>query len=375
MPPSIPMQKIPRRTALVLGGGGLKGFAHIGVMRALEERGIVPSVYAGTSIGALLAAARVGGMSVGDMADRALSLRRRDLFRINHMGMILERMHSPSLYLEEHLRELCASVCPEGTFEDLPTPLLVNTVDVERGTRLVWGLPGLRDVPVVDAVYASCALPGFFPPGRIHGRTCIDGGTIDNLPAVIAALGMDAVIAVDVGSSELAPMSDIASQGFATIYMRAATVMMHALQQRALTEWKGPPMLLLRPQVGQHHWFSFNHTADIIEAGYEAASQAFDQMSDVLQGPSGVYPRRLVEVSVNTSRCIGCGICVALAPRIMAMGNDGKAYVRTSPLEWSPADGAFVQECPTEAITLQSLDGTLRTTRPVTEPTLDAADD
>src|SRR3954469_12749718 len=73
-----------RRIALVLGGGGMKGFAHIGVMKALEERGIVPTTYAGTSIGAMLAAARLGGVAPDEMAKRARTLRRRDLFRINH---------------------------------------------------------------------------------------------------------------------------------------------------------------------------------------------------------------------------------------------------------------------------------------------------
>src|SRR5256885_2405058 len=95
-----------RRIALVLGGGGMKGFAHIGVMQAMEERGIVPTLYAGTSIGALLAAARVGGMPIDEMRQRAISLKRRDLFRLNHFGMLLERMRSPSIYLEEPLREL-----------------------------------------------------------------------------------------------------------------------------------------------------------------------------------------------------------------------------------------------------------------------------
>src|SRR5688500_9407030 len=69
-----------RRIALVLGGGGMKGFAHIGVLRALEEAGVRPSLYAGTSIGALLSAAYVGGMTIDEMERRALSLRRRDLF-------------------------------------------------------------------------------------------------------------------------------------------------------------------------------------------------------------------------------------------------------------------------------------------------------
>src|SRR5262245_29750481 len=154
-----------RRIALVLGGGGMKGFAHIGVMQALEERGIVPTVYAGTSIGAMLGAARVGGMSIDDMRRRAESLKRRDLFRLNHFGMLMERMRSPSIYLEEPLRDLTRAVVPRGKFTDLPHTLLVNTVDLERGEPLVWGAHGLRDVIVQDAVYASCALPGFFPPG------------------------------------------------------------------------------------------------------------------------------------------------------------------------------------------------------------------
>src|SRR5689334_20553553 len=101
-----------RRIALVLGGGGMKGFAHIGVMQALEERGIEPTLYAGTSIGALLAAARVGGMPIAEMKVRAESLRRRDLFRLNHFGMLLERMRSPSIYLEEPLRDLVRAVVP-----------------------------------------------------------------------------------------------------------------------------------------------------------------------------------------------------------------------------------------------------------------------
>src|SRR5579864_5372457 len=107
-----PSLRKPRRIALVLGGGGIKGFAHIGVMRALDERGIVPSVYAGTSIGALLAAARVGGMTVEEQTRRAESLRRRDLFRINHLGMLMERMRAPSIYLEQPLRDLCRAVVP-----------------------------------------------------------------------------------------------------------------------------------------------------------------------------------------------------------------------------------------------------------------------
>src|SRR5262245_65988713 len=166
----------PRRITLVLGGGGMKGFAHIGVMQALEERGITPTCYAGTSIGAMLAAARVGGMSIAELTRRAVSLKRRDLFRINHFGMLMERMRSPSIYLEEPLRDLARAVVPSGTFADLPIPLLVNTVDLERSAPRVWGSPGLQDVMVQDAVYAWCALPVLFPPSKVGDRCCVAGG-------------------------------------------------------------------------------------------------------------------------------------------------------------------------------------------------------
>lgn len=344
-----------RRIAVVLGGGGMKGFAHIGVLKALEELGIVPTVWAGTSIGAMLAAAAVGGMPADDMARRAESLRRRDVFRINHFGMLMERMRSPSIYLEEPLRELCRTVVPPLRFRDLRAPLLVNTVDLQRGAQIVWGLPGLRDAHVQDAVYASCALPGYFPPGLVDGRVCVDGGVVDNLPVSVAALEADLVIAVDVGSSDLAPMNDPLSQGFAAIYARAAATMMHALQQYPLERWSSPPMILIRPKVG-HDWLSFDGTPANISAGYLAAKKALEHVDTYLEQPGGIYPRRRVEIGVDTARCIGCGICAALAPRVMGLDSAGKAFARTRAAEWSPADGDFVHHCPTGAIEVRRLE-------------------
>ncbi len=344
-----------RKIALVLGGGGMKGFAHIGVLKALQEHGIRPAVFAGTSIGAMVAAATVAGMTPDELARRAETLRRRDLFRINHFGMLLDRMKSRSIYLEEPLRDLCSSVIPEGTFDECPMPLLVNTVDLERGTQIVWGLPGLRDVSIRDAVYASCSLPGFFPPGKVDGRICVDGGVIDNLPAAIASLNMDMVIAVDVGSSDLAKLPEIGQQGFATIYMRAATTMMHSLQQYPLSQWSGPPMLLIRPKVGRD-WLSFTNSVQHIREGYRAASRALEHFDSYIEQPGGIYPRKRVELTVSREKCIGCGLCASLAPTYFGMDSSGKAFARTKVVEWSAADGDFIHHCPTLAIEATRID-------------------
>jgi NTE family protein len=333
----------------------MKGFAHIGVMQALQDRGIIPTTYSGTSIGALLAAARLGGTTVEQLRERALTLRRKDLFRINHFGMLMERMRSPSIYLEDPLRELIAAVVPEGTFEDLPKQLMVNTVDLERGVPVIWGARGLRNVNVRDAVYASCALPGFFPPGMVAERLCVDGGVIDNLPTGIASLDADIVIAVDVGSAELRPITGAASMGFANIYMRAATTMMHALQQFPLQHWQGPPMVLIRPRCGED-WLSFAHIEDTITEGHRAGIKALEDIDAYYEQPGGIYPRRRFEIDVDRDRCIGCGLCVSLAPNLMGLDAQGKAYARTKTVEWSPADGDFVAYCPTAAIVSRKIE-------------------
>ena len=348
---------LPARLSLVLGGGGLKGFAHIGALRAFEERGVRFTLVAGTSIGSLIAAAHASGMSVDEMERRALALTRADLFRIDHLHLVTRRLLSPSLYLPGPLDALVREIAPATTFRRLEVPLLVNTVDVARGSQVVWGLPGLQDVPVADAVYASCALPGFFPPRVIQGRTCVDGGVIDNLPASVAVRGMDAVIAIEVGSSSIATARRIREKGFAAIYMRSAQIMMKSLQSAQLATWAGPPLLLVRPAIWHYNWFSFAHTRQMIDAGYAAANDALDRAGSALCSTGGVYPRRLLELSVDRDACIGCRLCATLAPDVMTMDETGKATVLQPEVEWSRADGEFIHQCPTDAIKVEVAEG------------------
>jgi NTE family protein len=371
--PTKEKRKSPK-IALVLGGGGLKGFAHIGVIRALQELRIDPAVVAGTSIGALIAAAYGNGMPVAEMEERARNLKRRDLFRLNRLGMILERAKSPSIYLEDPLRKVVEGVVQQPNFQKLKKRVLVNTVDIQRGSQMVWGLHGLRDVSVIDAVYASCALPGFYPPGYVGGRLCVDGGVLDNLPVSIAGRGMDVVIAVDTGSSDLEPENDIATAGFTSIYMRAATTMMHALQLVPFENWTRPPMILIRPKVAHIGWFSFSDTNEVLEAGYAAAIDALQHFEECCEEGTGVFPRRATEIVVDPEKCIGCELCVAMAPHLMAMDGRRKAYPMTPIVEWSPADGDFVHHCPTYAIEVTRLErgerkGGQTTVDPTSEPT------
>lgn len=338
------------RIGLVLGGGAIKGLAHIGALRALEEAGIKPALYAGTSIGAMIAAAAASGLTSAQLTERALRFRRRDLFRINHVGMLMERMQARSIYLEGPLRSLCEELVADGTFDDLRSNLLVTAVDIDNGIPVVFGRPGLTDVRVRDAVYASCALPGFFPPGVVGNRTCIDGGTTDNLPVTIAGQDADALIAIDVGIADVPTSAGIATHGFASIFLRAATMMMHNQQQSALEMWTNPPMLLVRPRVSHINWFSFSHIDELLQIGYDSTKDALRDLDTMLQSSGGVYPRREVNIVVDRVACTGCGLCVARRPDVMALDEFNKAYALHPRCECSPADGAFVKSCPVGAI-------------------------
>jgi NTE family protein len=340
------------RIGLVLGGGGLKGFAHIGVLDVLHRAGIQPVLMAGSSIGSLIASAYALGTPIPVMRERAMGIRRKDLFRVNASGFARGLLRSPSFYYAEPLQALIAGVIPDRRFDQLTHPLLVNTVDLERGMQVVWGSPGFRHASIREAVYASCALPGFFPPGVVSGRVCVDGGTVDNMPVTAAAEDLDLVIAVDVGNSEVEHATDVTSEGIAGIFMRSATLMMRMLQRAPLVSWAGPPLVLIRPHVSRYGWFNFDKIPTLIAAGEAAAEEVLDSIPQALDAAHGIFPRQRVRIRVSQSQCTACGQCIAMAPHAMMRGADGKAVPRKEEFDWSPVASDFSVHCPTGAIQL-----------------------
>jgi NTE family protein len=168
----------------------------------------------------------------------------------------------------------------------------------------------------------------------------------------IASMGVDALIAVDVGIADVPLARGVAARGFASIFMRAVTLMMHQQQQQALEKWTTPPMLLVRPKVSHIDWFSFSHTADLITIGYDATRNALEDLDSLLRAPGGIWPRHAVQIAVDRDKCTGCAMCVARAPEIMALDDQRKAYPIARVHDWSPADGAFVRICPVDAISV-----------------------
>jgi NTE family protein len=342
--------------SLVLGGGGLKGLAHIGVLRALEERGLIPEVVVGCSIGALIGAAWASGMSIHEMEDRALAIKRADIFRVAHLDMALKRMLSPAVYRRDPLEQLIHSLVGDRTFEDLPRRLVVNTVDLNTGKQILWGLPGLTRPKVADAVFASCALPGILAPRPIEGHVCVDGAVVENLPVRAALAVLRApILAIDVGSTA-AERHGIERQGFAATYTRGLEIVMQTMAEDILNEWAEVPIVLIRPRVERISMFAFNRTPFLIAEGFRALNSTLDQLpADFRTLTPGIHPQREVEVVVDPERCIGCGICYTREPEVFAKGPDGKAIVIKPRQWWTPLGDRVVHSCPTGAISAERL--------------------
>lgn len=348
-----------RPFTLVLSGGGLKGLAHLGVLQALHERNLAPDLVIGSSMGALVAAAWATGMPLREMRARALKVRRKDVFAVAHSDMALRRMLAPAVYRKEPLDELIYSLVGDRTFRDLRHRLLVNTVDLNSGVQVLWGLAGLEDVRVADAVFASCALPGILPPRQIRGRYYVDGAVVENLPLrFAAAAGQGPIVAVNL--NPLGPFdllrSDVETQGFASTYIRGLEMVMQTQSADRLRAWHRPPLVLVQPRVGHISMFAFDQTDELMNEGYRAMAAALDAVGPLDDLGPGIHPRRAVRISVDRDKCVGCGACALWAPEVFEVGPDGRARVTAPIRTWSPVEGTYVSHCPVHAIHIEKLD-------------------
>ena len=175
---------------LALGGGVARGFAHIGVLKTLSKYNIYPDIIAGTSIGAVAGGCYLAGR-LDEFEEWALSLTRRKIF-----SYLDFRVKSASLIGGNKLLSILETYFADMKITDLPRPFVAIATDLVTGHE-VW----LRREHFVDALSASFALPGIFPPVKIHGRYLIDGALVNPVPVTACrALGARLNIAVDLNA-------------------------------------------------------------------------------------------------------------------------------------------------------------------------------
>lgn len=260
---------------LGLGGGGLKGLAHIGAWRALEEAGVEVRGIVGTSIGALVGALIAAGLGWREMRDLARDLRREDIVRINRRAVLFNGIRQVSVFRGDTLREYYERILPEEGWQAMRLPLLLNAVDLATGTTEWFGTGARTDVSLVDAVYASSALPVFYPPVQLDGRAFVDGGAEHPLGLARAAQeGATGIIGVDVGAGQDGSLDKILAQGMLGVHARIFSIMTYRRRRDLVGHWDGPPLLYVRPDLDGYGVFDFDHVEYFVEAGYRAMSVA-----------------------------------------------------------------------------------------------------
>jgi len=163
-----------KKISLALGGGGMKGFAHIGVLRQLEKEGFQIQAIAGTSAGGIVGALYAYGIPTEEIQDFSKSLNYSELFsRSPH--------DPPSLLGLGGLYEKIKKILGDATFNDTKIHFAVTSVDIHSGDEVIIHKGGL-----VDAVMATTAIPGIFPAKELAGCTLVDGGVLDPVPVNIA---------------------------------------------------------------------------------------------------------------------------------------------------------------------------------------------
>lgn len=302
------------KIGIAFGGGAARGWAHIGVLRALYDAGIVPDFISGTSIGAVVGGCYAAGR-LDDLEDFATNLTRRTIF-----GYFDVNLSGSGLINGHRLGETIKLALGETTIQDLATPFTAVATEIGTGHE-VWLARG----SLVDAMRASYAIPGVFKPVRIDGRWLFDGALVNPIPVTVCrAMGAQYVIAVNLNTDLFGlgtVLSDVEARnetpeaaeaptatrpnGWGArrllrrqIFGRSnhgqatapsiSTVMVDAFNivhdRIARSRLAGdPPDIIISPRLSGFGLFEFHRAAELIERGQAATDRALNEVVEDLE--------------------------------------------------------------------------------------------
>ncbi len=262
------------KIGLALGGGAARGLAHIPMLEAFDELGIKPSVIAGCSIGAVMAAAYASGVSGAELREHATRLlsNRLELFRQLFGKHVLKPQNFLSLggltSLQVKGAAIAKAILPQQTvsrIEDAKIPLRIIATNYSEMVEVVF-----RSGDLVEAVGASIAIPGIMSGPVINGHIHVDGGVTNPVPFDQARDGMDLVVAIDVTGKPKHAMDRSPSN----IELAVGSLMIMFHQQAELRRALNPPDIYVSPAVDQFGSTDFFQP----QAMFEAASGAKDDL-------------------------------------------------------------------------------------------------
>ncbi|MBP6088018.1 MAG: patatin-like phospholipase family protein [Polaromonas sp.] len=247
------------KTALVLGAGSARGFAHIGVIKAIEAAGIKPDLIVGASAGSVIGVFYAAGYTGQQMEDIAMKVRDADVIDQSNNS-------KRGLIAGAALQKLINTFVKDKPIESLKIPFIAIATNLKNGEAIQ-----LKTGDTGQAVRASSSMPGIFLPTSINGTELVDGAISSPLPVAVARqMGAEVVIAVDVGS---APQNPNAA-GIYEIIMQSFEIM-----GQAIAKLEGQKAdVLIKPNVGAYSGSDFGNRAQLIAAGLTAGQRAVEQI-------------------------------------------------------------------------------------------------
>lgn len=258
----------PPIIGLVLGGGAARGFAHIGVIQALEQAGIRPDLVVGTSAGSVVAALFASGKNGNDLQKVAESMEEASFsdWRLP--------VFKPGVLKGEALARFISGQVGGRQIQELPIALGVVATDLDSGRGILF-----QRGDVATAVRASSAIPALFQPVLIAGREYVDGGLVAPVPVQFARqMGAQVVIAVDISG---APQGNSASDTF-QILMQTFSIMGKSISAFELREAD----VVVKPTLTGLSSASFASRAQAISAGHQAMLQSIEKLRSAIQAKS-----------------------------------------------------------------------------------------
>lgn len=261
--PPPPTEPPKPKIALVLGGGAARGFAHVGVIRALEQEKIPIDMIIGTSVGSLIGAIYANDQNCFELEWTAFALEKDTLFDYGILNAITGMGMAKGQKLEEFVKTKITTT----NIESMKLPFAAVATDLNRGTRVV-----LDSGPVSKAVHASCAIPGVFEPVNHQGRLLVDGGVVDNIPIAVAReKGADIVIAVDISEN----VQNYNITNVVDVMIQAVNIMF----DENVKYRKKEADVLITPAVGNVAMLDFSQKKRCMQAGIEAAQRAVPEIN------------------------------------------------------------------------------------------------
>ena len=282
-----------RKVALVLGGGGARGLAHIGVLRALAEHGVPIDMVAGTSFGAL-----VGGLYASGLRVEAIERAVRTVNKTFIAKVLSPSLTTSGLVKGDRVRHYLKSLIGDACIEHFAIPFAAIATDLGSGEELV-----LNSGPAVEAIMASIAIPVMFKPVLYQNRYVIDGGLVNPLPVSAAsALGADVVIAVNVHphpanlahkqrqskaksgkQTESAPSQleihrePTPPHSLLAVLTQSIVITENNLLMARLN--REQPDILISPDCSNYDFLGFHRAEELIEVGKRAAIKALPEIA------------------------------------------------------------------------------------------------